>query len=146
MGRLCEPAASLRIPAWGRLPSGAIAFRPTGSSLALGVPELEQACGGCEVGRQLGCEEVNFLAELERLVVKPAFSLAAMTVVLVVLERGAAVGARHVAGAEHGMGQLNSGRRTGFAQRAGPVRVLALRLVRHGRRLAATGRARRSSL
>ena len=63
------------------------------SAKASGVPELEATLRGGEVGAELGLVGGDFLAELEELVIEPAFVLADMVRPLVLLERGAAVGA-----------------------------------------------------
>ena len=81
---------------------------------ASGIPELEAALWGGEVGAELGVVGGEFLAVLEDLVVEPAFVLAEVVGVLVVRERGAAVGAGHEAGTEHesGIGRRQRRRET----------------------------------
>src|SRR5213078_3314337 len=68
--------------------------------LALGVVELESPPRRGEVLGQLGLELVDLVAELAELELEPALTLAFVRVRLA-LERGAAVGAGHVAGREH---------------------------------------------
>jgi hypothetical protein len=68
------------------------------------VPELEAASRGVEVCAELGIVGGQLLAELEELVVEPAFALADVVCPLDALEGGAAVGAGHEAGSKHKSG------------------------------------------
>jgi len=67
----------------------------------LGVPELELAVGGVEVGAELVVELGDIGALLEDLVVESAVGIADVPVSLVALERGAALVTGHVARPEH---------------------------------------------
>ena len=67
----------------------------------LGVPELELAVGGVEVGAELVVEAGDLGALLEDLVVEAELGIADVPVSLVALERGAALVTGHVARPEH---------------------------------------------
>src|ERR1700674_4173701 len=66
-----------------------------------GVPDGESALGGVEVGAELVVEVGERCALLEELIVEPALGVAGVGVSLVVVERGAALVAGHVARPEH---------------------------------------------
>src|SRR5437016_6237276 len=84
LGRVLDPQGCVRLAASARC-----------------VPELELPLRGREVRFDLALEGLNLLAELEHQVVEPPLMLAKVVAGLPLLEGGAAVGARHVARAEH---------------------------------------------
>jgi hypothetical protein len=97
-GRRCCARFLLRRSCCGS--GGAAPLLPT-RACVFGVPDRESALGGVEVGAELVVEVRDRRTLLEELILDSALGIAGVPLSLVVVERGAALVAGHVARPEH---------------------------------------------